>query len=377
MVEINQLNLPALFTAAQAVKRSQLEIDQLQGAAGRRERIAGLTTGAARGNQAQATELAGLDPSRANDATEFFKTNVLPVVLSEAEGVRDSTDFAGSYSTFVGKLKQSGLVDPDDPPPDQPDKAFIDRFIAEGQALQGKEVKAVNPVNLKFPDGTVQGFDPRDPALKEALKQPGVIEFGVQDTVAGATKPPSGNRVDEIKADLSLVNRARSRLSIVRESIVDKRSRAGVAGSISRFAQRAVGIAGDLADLGIDVPGFNRGVVDEVAQDINSGRADEGIGTFFDSQNPINDVFVNGLAYTLAKSRKGPGRLNTDDVKRALPDVQITGLRSVDEVLARLEAVDKELAASAEDLGARLNTSSTGGPPKFRVDADGNLVRVD
>ena len=57
--------------------------------------------------------------------------------------------------------------------------------------------------------------------------------------------------------------------------------------------------------------------------------------------------------------------------------MQITGLKSVDSVLAKLDAVDQELAAAELDLNDRLGKNSTGGPPKFSVSPDGNLVRTD
>lgn len=389
---IRNLDVGNALLKAEQIKSLRTKRAAGQQDAERQAAIAGLAPAAVGGNQDAIGQIAGLDP----DAARKFQE--LAAGMTEAQKAETAQQVeigarafallesappqqrASLYPRVIQGLKAKG-IDLDDAPP-QYDPLYSRQQINEARDIEAilkapPEPKAVQPINLKFPDGRVQAFDPRDPKLKEALAQPGVIRFGVQDTVEGATRPPSGNRVDELKGELSILTRGRSRLAVLKQSITEKRSRAGIAGSLSRFIQEGIGMATDLAGIGIDVPGFNREVVQQVAEDINSGRTAEEVGGLFDEEIPRNDTFVNGLAYTLAKARKGPGRLNTDDVKRALPDVQITGLKSVDSVLAKLDAVDQELAAAEADLNKRIGTNSTGGLPKFKVSPDGNLIRIE
>lgn len=248
------------------------------------------------------------------------------------------------------------------------------------QALQGfqdqKATPATNPVNIKFPDGRIQGFDPRSQELQEALSVPGAVEVGLNVQASSVEELPGKNRQDEIRANLNATTRARSKISKMRKSINDKRSRAGITGTISRLAQRGVGIATDLADIGVDAPDVISDISRDVANDIQNGRAEESVATFFDPKLSQNEVFENSLAYALARARKGGGRLNLQDVANARPDVEVTGLKSVDEVLAKLEAVDQEIAESQEDLKSRLKGESRDTVPRFRVEG-GRLIEAN
>lgn len=248
------------------------------------------------------------------------------------------------------------------------------------QALQGfqqqPKTPAENPVNVKFADGSIQAFGSRSAELQEALKQPGAVEVGLNVQAGSVAELPGKDRQDEIRSTVGAISRARSRVSKIRTSINENRSRAGLGGTITRFGQRAAGIAVDLVDLGVDVPGVVSDVATDVASDIQSGGAEESVASFFDPSLPQNEVFENSLAYALARARKGTGRLNLQDVANARQDVAVTGLSSVDEVLARLDAVDQEFSEAQKDLRARLQGETRDAVPTFRVEG-GRLVPVE
>ena len=398
---INQLNIPAIFAAAQGIKRSQLEIDQFQREREREGRITDLTAGAVRGDPSSRLSLAGLDPSKAGAATDFFRENVLPGVLSRARSVLEAAPeaFAEQYGTFVDDLTRSDLLDKNDPPPPDPDRAFIERVITDGVALQNQEPGAdftlgpgqrrldaegniiasvpakpeTSPEIIRLQNALDATDDPKRKAQilrridKLGEPQPGKTKFDVA---------PSPNRQDEIRGNIQSMARARATVAKLRESIVENRSRAGVVGTISRVFQEGVGIVRDFVDIGIDVPGFLDEMIPQVAEDIQNGAADQGISAFFDPSIPENDVFENSLAYALARARKGSGRLNRDDVLNARKDTKITGLTSSDAVLAKLQAIDQELAAAQNDFQNRLGGITGDKVPTFEV-RDGRLIKVE
>ena len=181
---INQLNIPAIFAAAQGIKRSQLEIEGLQTAREREGRIGEFTAGAVRGDPSSALGLAGLDPSKAGAATDFFRENVLPGVLSRARSVLESSPeaFAESYGTFVDDLTKSKLLDPDDPPPPDPDRAFIERVIADGVALQNQD--AGRP-SIERITAEAEAKRPSIERLEEeaAAKRPSIERIGAETEI--------------------------------------------------------------------------------------------------------------------------------------------------------------------------------------------------
>lgn len=388
MATINQLNLPAIFAAAQGVKRSQLENRLLQqkftlGEEGQRrdEALRGLAPGVLAGDPDATTQAGTLDA----DLTAGLVDLRGKISDQQAEAQADRWEVLGRAAIRADTpekwKREITAISKDNPDlaqfADQFDRRqeFIDTLKTATQLF--REPTAVSPVNIRFADGSVQAFAPRDPALKDALAQEGAIRIGVQDTLEGATRPPSANRQDEIRGNIQAVSRARSTLAKVRESIIEDRSRSGVAGSVKRFIQEGVGIVGDFADLGIDVPDFISGILPQVSDDIKSGAADQGISGFFDASIPENDVFENSLAYALARARKGSGRLNRDDLINARRDTRITGLTSSDAVLSRLKAIEEELAAAEADFESRIEGETNTDDVIFEFNpSTGRLERV-
>lgn len=360
MATINQLNLPAIFASAQAIKRSQAEIGlleqkrrTLETKADKDAKIQVLRGQVAGGDLGALKRLLELDPSGSGDVVKQAKETLIPGVISQAEAAKADP---AQYQRLVETL---GDVDPDDPAPPlgSPEAGpFLDRVIAEGTAFINEQPEA-------SPD-IVRLQNARDAAVaagntKRATEIQAIIDR--KGTIVGRTPQdvgPSRNRQDEIRGNVQSLSRARQTLAKVRESIVDKRGRAGLVGTASRIIQEGVGIVRDFADIGIDVPGFIAETLPEVSNDINSGAADQGISGFFDSSIPENDVFENSLAYALARARKGSGRLNRDDLINARRDTKITGLTSSDAVLSRLQAIEQELAAAEDDFQSRLEAET-------------------
>lgn len=237
----------------------------------------------------------------------------------------------------------------------------IERISAEA------EVKEAAKAKFREPKGAVK---PKTSALsvlqdeRDAARTAGNIErvkeledlIDKTTTIVGRTKEDilSANRVDEIRAERGRTSQAQVVLQKVVSSIEQKRSRAGAAGTVVRGFQTALGIAGDFAQLGIDVDGTIEALTPDFIKDLNEGLVDEDINRFFDAALPRNQVFEHRIAYALAKVRKGNVRINLEDFKIALKDVNLTGLTSADNVLARLSAVNEEFDEALIGLDARI-----------------------
>jgi hypothetical protein len=205
-------------------------------------------------------------------------------------------------------------------------------------------------------------------------KTAGKGSFIGQNVQAGSVGGLTANKVDDIKADLASAGRARSRVQQMLQSVREDKSRAGITGTLRRWGQTAFGITSDLADLGVDVGGIIGDTVLDLKEDLNADQAEAEMASFFDKSLPQNTVFENSLAYQLARARKGDKRINMEDFRIAKSDVNLTGLTSSDDVIARLQAIDMEFAEAERDLQARIGIEPEK-EPVWEI-RDGKLIQV-
>lgn len=242
--------------------------------------------------------------------------------------------------------------------------------LGRGPAFKPSEPTNVSAITLEHPTEGAVTLDRRDPRLKKYL-QPG---SGWVETSRSKQGELPATRVDDIKADLGAVSRARSRISQMITAVKEDKSRAGLVGTAKRWGQTALGITADLADVGIDVGGVVGETVVGLKKDLNEGSIDPEVTKYFDEKLPQNTVFENSLAYQLARARKGDRRINMEDFKAAKNDINLTGLTSSSDVIARLRAIDMEFAEAEQDLNARIGQPA--GEPVYEI-RDGKLVRVE
>lgn len=244
--------------------------------------------------------------------------------------------------------------------------------VARGLAPEPKAPRGIK--NVVFPDGRTRAFREDDQRLDQALEE-GATVIG-QNVQAGSVAGLTGNRPDDLREEIGAISAARGIVADLRNSINENRSRGGAVGTIKGLGQTALGITLDVAEA-LNFEGSN--IVVDAARDLNrdiqQGAADAGVSRIFDPTLPENKVRQNALAYALARARKGSGRLNQDDVENARRDVKITGATSVDDVLARLSAIEEELSGAETRFKDRLGGQTPGEVPVFEV-RDGVLVRA-
>lgn len=255
---------------------------------------------------------------------------------------------------------------------------FKTEKVAEGPAWKPAEKSGVESVTLRNQDtGQYVEMDKKDPRLPGML---GPDSPWVKERIQRTGGLPA-TRIDDIKADLSSVTRARSRVKQMLTAVTEDRSRAGIAGTIRRWGQTALGITNDLADLGIDVGGIVGDTVVGLKEDLNAENVDPQVATYFDEKLPQNTVFENSLAYQLARARKVGKRINLEDFKTAKADINLTGVTSSDDVIARLRAIDMEFAEAEMDLNKRMGKSSPDEPPSTGLPTyeirNGKLIKVE
>ena len=103
-----------------------------------------------------------------------------------------------------------------------------------------------------------------------------------------------------------------------------------------------------IGEFTIEVPkngmfgeGTEKKVVQASVRDLLSSSYWESVG--YDPVFAENKVREQIMIYAVARSMKTTGRLNVDDIKRASMMVDLTGLKSSQNVLAKLRALDNQL----------------------------------
>ena len=153
------------------------------------------------------------------------------------------------------------------------------------------------------------------------------------------------------------------------EAIVQEPSRAGVFGSIRRGAQTIVGVGGDLAKIvsaasGVDLIKLGAASRQELITDKGIPKnIKETLLPYFDPKLTEMELFENTLAIQLAKLRILSGgsdiRAIESAFKIAQKDTKMTGLKSSQEVLTKLNAIRNEFITSRDRLGSRLGGGAT------------------
>ena len=113
--------------------------------------------------------------------------------------------------------------------------------------------------------------------------------------------------------------------------------------AISRAEENGMGeFIIDVPKKGLFGEGTEKKVVQASVRDLLSQSFWEEAG--YDPVFAYNKVRENILIYALARALKPTGRLNVDDIRRAADSVDLTGLKSKENVLAKLQMVDQRLA---------------------------------
>jgi len=183
----------------------------------------------------------------------------------------------------------------------------------------------------------------------------------------------------EIFAGIQQFDASLDAIDTVMRNLTDKKTRAGIVGTLFEAGQKIEGMVSDLfsvtdsnalvdfvkEDLASNsMPAAVKDAVLNPNSDFNSGFFDD-IGSMyganFDPAFAENRVLVNAIAYSVARARKKTGRLNLDDVRNARESLTLGGFTSADTVLAGLTAVRKELYTANEALKIQYTSDMVGG----------------
>jgi hypothetical protein len=185
------------------------------------------------------------------------------------------------------------------------------------------------------------------------------IQFNPDGTVSAITQGPAAGLGSKLTGSQALQEKAQvDRLGTVIDlidttvgQIREKPGRAGVTGELASFAQKIVGVAGDIAP-------------EQLAAAVGKTAAQFGLGSYFDPKLPESEIYENTIALELAKMRVTAGgggiRAVESAFKAAKNDVKLRGLTSSQEVVTRLETVRREFDVERNKLTQRLS----GAPPQ-------------
>ena len=237
--------------------------------------------------------------------------------------------------------------------------------------------------------------------MKEDGTGPSLLPSGqVEWQYAGAVTPSIAPRTDvetteigvgkskmqlEIFAGIQQFDASIDAIDTVMRNLTDKKTRAGLVGTIFEAEQKLTGMISDLMsvndrnaivefvtkDLGVASlsDSLKQQILDSNSEFSTDGFFDdigsvEGITDFAEGFDPAfaeNRVLVNAIAYSVARARKKTGRLNLDDVRAARESLTLQGFTSADTVLSGLRAVRKELYTANEDLKVQFTSDMVGG----------------
>lgn len=185
---------------------------------------------------------------------------------------------------------------------------------------------------------------------------------------------PQSEKLDNLDKTLSTLD-----ASIA--AIKEDPTRAGVFGSVRRFAQTALGVGSDVGSMvekatGIKITDLGASAQKSIANDSSIPKdVKNALVPYFDPKLSQMEIWENTLALELAKLRilsgNSPVRALAEAFRAAKQDVGMTGLSSSDQVLTRLETVRKEFDVEREKMKTRL-----GGTPQQRKNLDEELNRI-
>lgn len=183
----------------------------------------------------------------------------------------------------------------------------------------------------------------------------------------------------EIFAGIQQFDASLDAIDTVMRNLTDKKTRAGIVGTLFEAGQKLEGMVSDLfsvpdgnalvnfvkEDLAINsMPQSVKDAVLNPNSEFNTGFFDDlgsMYGEGFDPAFAENRVLVNAIAYSVARARKKTGRLNLDDVRNARESLTLGGFTSADTVLAGLTAVRRELFVANEALKVQFTSDMVGG----------------
>jgi hypothetical protein len=184
----------------------------------------------------------------------------------------------------------------------------------------------------------------------------------------------------EIFAGIQQFDASLDAIDTVMRNLTDKKTRAGIVGTLFEAGQKLEGMVSDLfsvtdgnalvdfvkEDLASNsMPAAVKDAVLNPNSEFNSGFFDDLgssiYGKGFDPAFAENRVLVNAIAYSVARARKKTGRLNLDDVRNARESLTLGGFTSADTVLAGLTAVRRELYTANEALKIQYTSDMVGG----------------
>lgn len=226
-------------------------------------------------------------------------------------------------------------------------------------------------------DPLVEVFDNTSPTgstlmpRSQAVGQAGVGSF------AGSGLTPG--KAEELTASAGGLRLAQTKLSALRDDLAANPQRAGAIGSVNKALQTGGGILRDLADV---IPGVS-GIAEAMLGPVVATESQEVQDFLNDPSMAANQGAANSLAYAVALSRKQGKRVTVQDINTAKDDLQITGLKSSKQVVARMDELLREIdqgiglieqrVAGAPGGGAQAATQQA--EPVFRIEG-GALVPV-
>jgi len=264
------------------------------------------------------------------------------------------------------------------------------RFEDKKEDVKGVEVKSMKVGNFTHPSTGEYGrwmiqeldngtymmpqLDENGDVLLQVNGQPIMIPIGqgASDLVVGQDVElkaedllPPKVQMEQLSTILLYDRNIRSIDKII-TNIADKRTRAGIMGSIDEMIQIGEGMITDILDAdqknGIflavkeELKSINRiaETPDDAAAikalfDPNNKSYDEFWGEF-DQALAENRTRANAIAYAVARARKTSGRLNLDDIKNARQSLHITGFKDARTAIVELDTIRKELSEANDDL---------------------------
>lgn len=200
------------------------------------------------------------------------------------------------------------------------------------------------------------------------------IQFNPDGTVAAVMQGPAQGLGAGLEASRALNEQAQvDRLGVVLgtldtaiSQIKESPTRAGIAGSFRNFAQKLIGVAGDVAPS-------------ELADSVRASAQRFGLSGFFDAALPEMEIYENTIALELAKLRvlSGGGGIRAIEsaFRAAKNDVAIRGLTfGSQEAETRLRAVREEFETERGNLIRRLSGQSPAGATRATTQEEVNVL---
>ena len=262
---------------------------------------------------------------------------------------------------------------------DRLSKELINMEQSGLKETQDYKLKAARMAKLISTEKLSVSFDPKTGEF--SLTQGGAV--GNLGDVLSPTQKPSGGLASGLTPPQALsqserldnLNDTVKSLDTTINAIVEDPTRAGIFGSVRRITQTAVGVGGDLAKIvskttGVDLRKLGLSARDEIISDQNIPKnVKDALMPYFDPKLTEMELFENTLAIQLAKLRILSGgsdiRAIESAFKVAQKDTKVTGLKSSQEVLVRLNKIRDEFITERDRRASRLGGEQQALPNDF------------